>query len=124
MRFIYVIAILLFAHSAFSSNIENLLKPEAKKFAPGDIQIITSDRAPKPIGSYSAGTMVHFGDFAIIETAGQIGLNPEINFWQLLNSVNVTMEIVGVGFLYIPMLKAATDTGMPSISIISTKILT
>jgi len=68
--------------------------------------------------------MVHFGDFAIIETAGQIGLNPEINFWQLLNSVNVTMEIVGVGFLYIPMLKAATDTGMPSISIISTKILT
>ena len=47
------------------------------KFAPGDIQTISSDRAPKPIGSYSAGTMVHFGDFAIIQTAGQIGLNPE-----------------------------------------------
>ena len=76
---LFLLAILVIASQAQFAGLFNLLKGEEDKPAhrPGDVEIITSDRAPKPIGSYSAGTKVYYGGFSIIETAGQIGLNPE-----------------------------------------------
>ena len=44
---------------------------------PGDIEPIRSDRIPKPLGSYNAGTKVHMKNFSLIQTSGQIGINPE-----------------------------------------------
>mmetsp|Transcript_7696 Transcript_7696/g.8706 ORF Transcript_7696/g.8706 Transcript_7696/m.8706 type:complete len:166 (-) Transcript_7696:1-498(-) len=79
MRIIFVaIAVLLFV-SATRAETSGFLKGDKKAYQPGDIEIINSEHAPKPIGSYNVGTKLHYGGFAIIETAGQIGLDPVTN---------------------------------------------
>ena len=71
-------SLLLAAVTAESSGIFNVIKDDAKKqHRPGDIEIITSPNVPQPIGSYSAGTKVYYNGFSIIETAGQIGMDPK-----------------------------------------------
>ena len=76
---------------AESTGLLKVLKETEKNvWQPGDIEIITSERAPKPIGSYSAGTKLHYGGFAIIETAGQIGLDPATG--QLVEGLEAQVE--------------------------------
>ena len=77
--FILILATLLFASCLTkSSGLLKVLKEDEKKaHRPGDIEIITSPNVPQPIGSYSAGTKVYYNGFSIIETAGQIGMDPQ-----------------------------------------------
>ncbi|CAI2382757.1 unnamed protein product [Moneuplotes crassus] len=55
---------------------ENFMGKEEKAHKPGDIEILSSPNVPEAIGTYSAGTKVYYNGFSIIETSGQIGLNP------------------------------------------------
>ena len=48
-----------------------------KKYKPGEIEILHSQRAPAPIGSYNVGTKVHHDGYSMLYTAGQIGLDPK-----------------------------------------------
>ena len=80
MKVIFVALLLILINSSFTMSIEgvSMIKDtQEETYKPGDIEIITSERAPKPIGSYSAGTKLHLQGFSIIQTAGQIGLDPE-----------------------------------------------
>ena len=63
---------------------------EKKKFKPGEIEILKSDRAPKPIGSYNIGTKLHHDGYSMIITAGQIGLDPATG--QLVEGLEAQIE--------------------------------
>ena len=61
-----------------------------KKYKPGDIEILHSDRAPKPIGSYNIGTKLHHDGYSVIYTAGQIGIDPKTG--QLVEGLEAQTE--------------------------------
>ena len=93
MKALCLLIAMMLVCSTFAEN-KGLLKvikdSEEKKFRPGEIEILKSDRAPKPIGSYNIGTKLHHDGYAMIFTAGQIGLDPATG--QLVDGLEAQVE--------------------------------